>query len=332
MLGTVLIVIVIGQGACTTQTCADDPLANAFRQAARRVLGDEAKLEFESVTSDPPDQETVTRATDSDGVVELTFSAADNKARVHCYVAKERRWVDREISFGDSRASPYDEVVERGRLLGFAVASMFSGELELEPDAVADPPVSNPVKPTPPAPKPALQRSSPRAEPSSRSIEFAGIASSGLYGTAGGVGASAALRLAWSGPLWARAFVAGRTGNIPEAQASTRSVQLGTGLALALLPDTQRFELGARLDAFVSYFDATHLSEDDVRPNRRSRWLPGADLIAEGGVRISGATGLLFAAGIEGLLGKTDIYTHGDRVAVVPPLRAVAELGFRTRF
>jgi hypothetical protein len=32
------------------------------------------------------------------------------------------------------------------------------------------------------------------------------------------------------------------------------------------------------------------------------------------------------------VLGKTEIYTHGERVAVVPPFRTVAELGFRTRF
>jgi hypothetical protein len=127
-------------------------------------------------------------------------------------------------------------------------------------------------------------------------------------------------------------FVAGRSGNVPLAQASTRTAQLGAGMAVALLPPTHRFELGARLDAFASYFDASHLSEDDLSPDRRSRWLPGADLLAEGGVRISGGAGLMAAVGIEALLGKTEIYTHGSRVAVVPPFRAVAELGFRARF
>ncbi|MES1184738.1 MAG: hypothetical protein ABUL60_13065 [Myxococcales bacterium] len=346
MLAPVLIVIVIGPGAnaCPAGSCADDPLVTAFQQAARRVLGSEADLEFESAISDPPDAESAAKATNADGVVELTVSSADNKARVHCYVSKDQRWVDREISFGDSHGSPQRELVERGRLLGFAVASMFSADAtprEAAPaPAPAPAPASAPAPPlNPPKPEPTAPRtdSGPpaaesRMEPSRSSIEFAGIVSSGLRGTAGGLGASGALRFAWTGPLWARLFVAARSGNVPLAQASTRTAQLGAGMAVALLPATQRFELGARFDAFANYFDASHLSEDDIIPDRRSRWLPGADLLAEGGVRISGSAGLMAAVGIEALAGKTEIYTHGDRVAVVPPFRAVAELGFRARF
>ena len=338
MLGPVLIVIVIAQapapGPCASPSCSDDPLVNAFQRAARRVLGNEARLDFEVVAGDPPDQDAIARATAVDGVVELSFSATDKRARLHCYVAKEQRWVDREISFGESHARPQIELVERGRLLGFAVASLFSGEPQPEP--TSPPPAPEPIAQTPLPSKPAATRPSPSApqgqEQSPRSIEFAGIASSGLRGTAAGLGASAALRLEWTGPLWARMFLAGRTGNIPEAQSSTRTAQLGAGLALALLPATHRFELGARFDVFASYFDASHLSEDDIAPDLRSRWLPGGDLLVEGGVRVSGGAGLLLAGGLEGLLGKTEIYTHGNRVAVVPPFRVVAELGFRTRF
>ena len=336
MLGPVLIVIIVGQApstqVCASESCPPDPLVNAFHQAARRVLGNEAKLEFESVASDPPDPEIVARAAGADGVVELGFTPADNKARVHCYVVKDQRWVDREISFGDSHASLQTEAVERGRLLGFAVASMFSGEPPPEPASRPPAPIAPTLAPLAVKPDSGRPSASEATEQTGRSIEFAGIVSSGLQGTAAGLGASAALRLAWSGPLWARVFLAGRTGNIPEAQASTRTVQLGAGLALALFPVGHRFQLGARVDAFANYFDASHLSEDDVRPDRRSRWLPGADLLVEGGVRLSGGAGVMLATGLEALAGKTEIYTHGNEVAVVPPFRAVAELGFRTRF
>jgi hypothetical protein len=336
VLGTVLIIIVVGHvpttEACSSARCPGDPLVDAFQQAARRVLGNETKLRIEAAVTDPPDEETAAKATGADGVVELSFTNVDNKARVHCYVAKEQRWVDREISFGDARGIMQSELVERGRLLGFAVASMFSGEAP--PDPTPPAPTANAPAPPLPAPTRVSDRASApqSAEHGQRSIEFAGIASSGLRGTAAGLGASAALRLAWTGPLWARVFLAGRTGNIPEAQASTRTAQLGVGVALALLPETQRFQLGARVDAFASYFDASHLSEDDIRPDRRSRWLAGGDLLVEGGIRVSGGAGVLLAGGVEALLGKTDIHTHGNRVAVVPPFRAVAELGFRTRF
>jgi hypothetical protein len=142
----------------------------------------------------------------------------------------------------------------------------------------------------------------------------------------------AGARFAFRGPLSVRAFVAGRAGNMPEAQASTRTVQLGGGLALGFLPAESWWELGLRSDGIVSYFDVSHLSEDDAEPDRRQRWLGGADLIAEGGFRLTSSAGLHLGAGIEVMFGETAVFTRGARVAVVPPLRAVAELGFRTGF
>jgi len=257
-----------------------------------------------------------------------------NRARIHCFVPREQRWLDREISFGESRGSRRTETLERGRLLGFAVASMFAADAEVSAAPIVDsaPPAPLPTKPSSISGASREQHAPEQHARSTRSIEFAGIASSGLNGTAAGLGASAGLRLAFTGPLWGRLFVAGRTGNIPEAQASTRTALMGGGLALALLPEQKRFELGVRVDAFASYFETSHLSEDDIAPDQRSRWQVGADLLTEGGFRLAGEASVLLGLGIEGMLGKTEVYTHGNRVAVVPPFRAVAELGFRTRF
>ncbi len=156
--------------------------------------------------------------------------------------------------------------------------------------------------------------------------------SSGLGGTGSRFAASPGFGFGLPGPVWGRVFVAGRSGNIPEAQASTRTALMGAGLAVALLPDSSSYELGARVDAFAAYFDASHLSEDDLQPDRRSRWQAGGDLVAEAGFRITPGAGLFLGLGIEAVLGKTAIYTHHHRVAVVPVFRATAELGFRTRF
>lgn len=343
MLGVTLIVLVIAQQA-------GDPSTIAFERAARRALGREADLQIELVPTDPPDQESIARAADADGVVELSWTPDGTKARAHCYLRRDARWVDREISFGAGTASTEREATERGRLLGFAVATMFGeeqapdGQRPASPEPAAAPasPTDEPqpkVKPRPAAPVDARSTSDDSADPSppplahsTRSIEFAGIASSGLEGTASGLGATAGLRLAWLGPLWGRLFVSGRSGDIPKAQASTRTGLLGVGLALAALPVSHRFELGLRLDAFASYFDVTHLSEDDQAPDRRSRWLPGGDLLLEGGVHLGGGMGLFLGGGAEAVLGKTEVYTHGTRVAVVPPFRVVGEFGFRTRF
>lgn len=314
-------------------------MVTTFQQAAQRVLGSDARIQIELVASDPPDEEAISKSTSVDGIVELSFSPDGQKARLHCYASRDERWIDREISFGESRGSLRSEIIERGRLLGFAVATMFSHEVsDVEREtarAVETPPLEQP-KPSPApdaAVAPAEQRTPVPAERKARLMaEFGAIVSSGVGGTAAGLGATAGFRLALAGPLWGRLFVAGRSGNMPEAQASTRTALLGGGAALALLPDSSSYELGARLDVFASYFDVTHLSEDDIAPDRRSRWQAGGDLVAEGGWRITPSAGAFLGVGVEAMLGETEVYTHHRRVAVVPPFRATAELGFRTRF
>lgn len=306
-----VLVVVIAQDA-------RDATTTAFERTLQSTLGPGAELRIQRTPRDPPDDESMAAGAEGDGVVELTWSADHSRARLHCYVGRERRWLDREITFGGSVIDPKDEATERGRLLGFAVATMFA-ETAVE-------------KPSPPrrvASSPAARR---QERSHARSLEFAGIASSGLRGTAAGLGASAGARWQATGPLSLRGFVAGRAGNVPEAQASTQTAHVGAGVSWAFLPSTTSFELGVRADALLSYFQATHLSEDDVVPDTKSRWLPGFDGLLEGGVRFTGSAGLYAGMGIEAMVGATELYTHGRRVAIVPPLRMVGELGFRTRF
>lgn len=312
-------------------------MVSNFQRAAQRVLGSGAQIQTELAPSDPSDEELVSKSTGVDGVVELSFSPDGEEARLHCYISSENRWLDRQISFGEGRGGLRSEINERGRLLGFAVATMYTrdaGDTEREQVPAAATVLDAPApERSPQAPVAAQERRLPVTERASRRLaEFSAIVSSGLGGTASGLGASAGFRLGLWGPLWGRLFVAGRSGNIPEAQASTRTALMGGGVAVALLPESTPYELGARLDAFAAYFDASHLSEDDVEPDRRSRWQAGADLVAEGGWRLTAGAGLFLGVGVEGVLGETAIYTHHNRVALVPPFRATAEIGFRTRF
>lgn len=332
-----LVVLVIGQGSA-------DPTATAFERTVRATLGSDSDLRVLRVPDDPADEESEARGADADGVIELGWSELDGKARIHCFVAREQRWVDREISFGTGPSPSDRELRERGRLLGFAVATMFTDFISEPPaeTAQADQPQAQPPSPVErPTPTVGLvgtvsasDSSAPSAsvEAMARRLDFAGVMSTGLNGTAAGVGAAASLRLWCWGPLWCRVALAGRGGNIPEAQASTRTIVGGLGLAWAALPRRERWELGLRLDVLVQHFAAAHLSEDDDVPDTRARWLPGADLVAEAGLRFAGSAGLFVGAGLEAALGKTEIYTHGRRVAVVPPLRGVGEVGFRVGF
>lgn len=329
MLGAALVVVIVG-------SAPPQPVTTAFEAAARGVLGADAKLEIIGLEVAPSDDEAVARAQAVDGVVELIWTKDGAKTRLHCYVSREQRWVDREISFGANEVRSTRDASERGRLLGYAVATMFADESALEPARETKRPP--PQAPPTPANQPEITRPAPASgelnQPTlaRRALEFYGMASSGLGGIASGLGAAAGIRGSLSGVLSARLFVAGRAGSITQAQTTTRDAYFGAGLAVAVPFRERQFELGLRSDLFVSYFDATHLSEDDVSPDRRSRWLPGTDIIAEGGFRFAESAGVFAGVGGEAVFGKTDLYTHGQRVAVVPALRAVGELGFRIGF
>ena len=334
VLATTLIILVIGQ-----QT--SDPSTLALERALRGVLGSTAKIELQALAEDPPDDTSEARAAGSDGLVELVWANDGSKAHVHCYLVREARWVDREISFGTGTASPEREAIERGRLLGFAVGTMFAEEAALAPRAApptaasaqrVSPSTASDHKPARSSEAPPAQADKPTGGQPTRLLEFAGTASEGLGGAATGLGASAGLRLALAGPIWSRLFLSGRGGNIEVAQATTVTALFGGGLALAALPSSARFELGLRTDVFAAYLEASHFSGDDSSPARRSRWLPGADLVAEAGVHLAGRTGLFLGGGLEAMFGKTEVYTKGVQVAVVPPFRVIGEFGFRTPF
>jgi hypothetical protein len=316
VLGVAIVVLVIGHAR-------GDAMLGAFQATAHGALGTDAKIEVIALDDDPPDEESRARTGAVDGVIELSWTADGATARLHCYLSREGRWLDREITFDSGTPASTREAKERGRLLGFAVATMFSEGSEAPPSA------------TPP-PSPRRELATPPSQPlvpveqRGRSFEFAGQLSSGIEGTAAGFGASAALRVSISGPSWARLFISGRSGSVSAAQATTRNALFGGGIALSL--PLGRFDLGARSDLFANYFEATHLSEDDVSPDRRSRWLPGADLFAEGGFHLTGSASLFTALGMEAAFGKTELYTHNQRVAVVPPLRLTGEFGFRIGF
>lgn len=331
MLSSVLIVVVVAQSP-------GGPLLDAFTQTAQKALGTSSQLQLEVSVEDPADELSAARAADVDGLVELSLAKDGNQAHLHCYVSREKRWADRDIKFGTDDAASPREQRERGRLLGFAVATMFAPATASD-DVEAEPPSSKPAperplarsRPEPAQSAPPVHSSSSPAS-RSHSLDFLLHASSGIRGTAAGLGATAVLRQHWYGPLWARALLAGREGSIPAAQATTRTGLGGGGIEFSLLPAQSRFQLGLRGDAFAVYFTAEHLSEDDVVPAHRSRWLAGFNWGADLGFRLTDTVGLVAGAGIEALTGKTEVFTHGNRVATVPALRVVAEGGLRAHF
>src|SRR5687767_8651161 len=95
------------------------PANVALERSARDVLGTTATVELKTVADLPSDAEALREAQGAEGVVELRWGKDGRLAQLHCYLAREGRWVDRTITFDRD-----DAEIERGRLLGFAVASM----------------------------------------------------------------------------------------------------------------------------------------------------------------------------------------------------------------
>jgi hypothetical protein len=353
MLSPALLVVFV------TSSARVDPTTVSFEQAAHEVLGPTAELRVEGVASPLSDGAALERAGLADGVVELSWNVARQTALLHCYIASEQRWVDRAIRF-----SPADREPDRGRMLGFAVASMFidapsfararggeqtlveppSGQASAGPTSVAA--VESAVA-SPPAPSSRETAAASRAgladtsppEPmagqsaGSDTLEFAGVAAAGLGASSGAeVGALAALGVPLSEPLSLRIQLAGRTGELAVAQANVRRVITGVGLAWNALPDAGRLALRLRVDALGSWFQLSHLSSDDVASVENHGWLFGGDAVATVGYKISALLTFSFGIGFEALSGETHVFTHGIERATLPAFRGLGELGFLTHF
>ena len=327
-----------------------------FEQAAREVLGPSAELRLETVASLPPDAVALKRAGAADGVVEMSWTAEQDQAVLHCYIASEQRWVDRTIHFDAADRDP-----DRGRLLGFAAAAMFIGAPSFVRARAREQGIVGPVPIAPPGPVPvptlpvaappsgagakdappsaSLDMVPSKASPSrdrvstAGTLEFAGVASGGVgTGASLELGALAALGVPLSESLSARVQLEGREGEIVPAQAVVRRVFAGVGLAWDALPEASHIELTIRADGLGSWFQVSHLSADDVASVKNHGWLFGADALATLGYRISTLLTLSAGVGFEAMLGQTHVFTHGVERATLPAFRGLAELGFVTHF
>lgn len=313
--GEVVVILIVS-------TATADPTAASMEAAARELLGNSAEIRVDHASSDLSDEATLERAGEAEGVVELLWSDDRSSAFLHCYVTRDARWVDRRISFGAA-----DGEYERGRLLGFAIASMFP--------RLAAPP-QPPEPPTDAVRAPAPRRAPPpptvHAIPSRRAqLELLASATTGVRGPADAVGGAVGLRLPLVPVLALRTAVGGRFGDIPLAQATTRALTGALGVAWILSPPGAPIELGARSDVIASWLEVRRVPSPDGALERRSRWMFGAAGLVEGGYHFSRWLGVHAGFGAEALFGETDIYVEGHFQTKLPSLRVVGEIGLRTR-
>jgi hypothetical protein len=143
----VTLIVLVAAGA------AGDPTTVAMTAATRDALGG-APVEVRE-TRGPPDDEAalaMEASSHADAIVELRWAdARHGQATLRLHIAAGGRWIERVIRF-----KPADAYAERGRTLGFEVASML-------PEGAAD---RSPMPGGPSAASPTSQPSTPAATPS----------------------------------------------------------------------------------------------------------------------------------------------------------------------
>ena len=271
-------------------------------------------------------------------VVELAWDVpAHRQARIRFHLERRPGFSDRLIIFEEA-----DDIGERGRTIGYAIASMMTAPAADPHRAPA--PAARPESaqvPTAPVPRPesgvgtgasgAVTGAKTRAR---GAVDAVAAGALGVDGPAGGWGGSLSGRWYLSAPLAVRAGASVRSGQVAVVQATSLLFHGAAGIAWVPLPATTAvpLELGLRADLLVMREQLTHFSEDDAGPVPATRWLPGADLALEGSWLFSPNAGFLASFGTEVAFGRTDVTLHLQRVTSIPPVRLVFQAGVRATF
>jgi hypothetical protein len=305
---------------------SSDPTTTAMARAAREALGGDAAILVREVPQPPADEDALAlgHTLGANAVVELLWKDAEHRrATLHVRVDPGTRWADRDIGF-----DPLDADAERGRTIGFALASMMPEEARA-PQPVAPPPPQPPddrLAPPPPPPEPPGEPLRWRG-----AVDAAGDAS--LGGNATGFGGALSGRWDFAPAFSLRVGVAARAGQVSAADASSLIVSGAVGIVWRMVPATTRrsFGLAARLDV-LGIVDEVSRPATDGGASHASLVLPGADLALEASWLFAGRLALFAAVGGEAAFGDTPVFVHSERVATIAPVRGTFELGARVHF
>jgi hypothetical protein len=312
----------------------DEALAGSLVTAARSTLGEGAAVELRVITL--PDEEAAARAlmaeTHAQALAVIEWREPEKEhAQIRLFTLDDPQVFERELTFAAS-----DAAEERGRTLGFTLASMLP---EARPIASAPPETAPDASPTPvaqaaapaPAPGPAPATPPDARAPWRAAFDVAGVAAVAIAGEGMGFGGELAGQVRLNEQLALRASVALRLGELEALDARTTSVDLGPGIVWRS-HDTEPgrpFALALRLDALARLLrvrlDAQHDSES------HGHVVPVIGLSVEASYALSRELGLTASAGARAILGETEVISKGQPVASFAPVELGFALGTRLR-
>ena len=304
---------------------APDAAVSAMTASARTVLGASAEVRLleGGAESDAATQAAMQRAHGS-AAAQVRWNAG--RVHIHLLTAKDHRWTERDIGFSEG-----DAPSERGRTVGFAVASMM-------PDFVPSPPPQLPLdhQVVGPAPRPPDVLPPVPTRRWYGAVDVAAVGGAALKDYGGGFGFGLAATWYMIPNLGLRFGGVARFGEMAASQSTTVFANGTMGLAWTFGGEPGgvlgRFGVGGRADALLQYVSVSHLSSDDPTAARQFRWLPGCALFLEGSYQFASSAAFVLGLGGEAVFGSTDVYVKGQLAATISPFRAVAEFGIRARF
>jgi hypothetical protein len=235
-------------------------------------------------------------------------------ARTRLHVARSDRWTNRDIAFEVA-----DKPSERGRALGFTIASML-------PEAGADIEIN--------LPESFVRREIPTAH--AVQVTLTGARGDGPLGVGGAVAGEMMMteRLAVRAGFIFRQATIESTSPLLDATVSHAAILAGACWWLLLPTTDQRFGVGLRADLMGVYLNV----RDEDRSETQSHGYFGADLVAQGTFRVATAVDLVIGLGAETVFQPTAFrITHpsGSTESVdvgIPAWQVLAEGGMRFRF
>lgn len=306
-MGTVLLLLVLRPGP-------SPEVLTAARAALAQILGSRVALVVEAAPSSLSDPQIIElQAKDHADLAAAVEVVQEDVLRVSVRRTGEPVPTRHTLAFEAS-----DAASERGRALGYAIASML-----------------------PPVWLEASARERQLAPLAAPRWSFA-LAPEGALG----LGARAApyggrIAVDWfSRSRWGiEALASYRFGTL-EAAASTYSHALAAAGLVVRLREPEPGKRGwgalARLAVGLARHEADHFDTDerdkDTGPVHRTAWMAGAILGAEADWWFSASAAVLASVDVEGDAGAVDVYMKDKHVGTLGPVSAVAALGLRIRY
>jgi len=291
------------------------PGVRGLRDAAHDVLGRDCVVQVRSLHQEGefPEAEALP---DTANMAKVTWTSPLHQvANVQVYLPSNRRWVRRAVSFG-----PEDPQVEKGRTLGFLIASILV-DAGLVPSAKRPSPKRSLPPSVPLEPTPEVRH---REELWELSAAAEGATSGGLL-TWG----------AWaSGHRWMSPRIAlglgasGRYGSLPAAQASMLVVNLSAATMVRFWRPSAASWLGVVAQAGVTRLSVSHFSDDDPSPDVKDAYFPLLELAGRAELRIGASTALFLDIGVADQLGTAEVYVRGKEYLDMGPVLLVGRAGF----